>query len=72
MARSLQLVVVAEGVETEEQISFLREHGCDRMQGFVMSRAVPPAEFARIVTDFVAARAAGREDALERAVRRDP
>jgi EAL domain-containing protein (putative c-di-GMP-specific phosphodiesterase class I) len=70
MARSLQLVVIAEGVETEEQISFLREHGCDRMQGFVMSCAVPPAEFARIVSEFAIAKASGRGDALERAVRR--
>jgi diguanylate cyclase (GGDEF)-like protein/PAS domain S-box-containing protein len=70
MARSLQLVVVAEGVETEEQIDFLKQHGCDRMQGFVMSRAVPPAEFARIVAEFASLKAAGREDDLDRAVRR--
>jgi diguanylate cyclase (GGDEF)-like protein/PAS domain S-box-containing protein len=56
MARSLQLVVVAEGVETEDQIAFLKDHGCDRMQGFVMSRAVPPDEFARLVADFATAK----------------
>jgi EAL domain-containing protein (putative c-di-GMP-specific phosphodiesterase class I) len=70
MARSLQLVVVAEGVETEEQIDFLKQHGCDRMQGFVMSRAVPPAEFARIVAEFASLKTTGREDDLDRAVRR--
>jgi diguanylate cyclase (GGDEF)-like protein len=41
MARTLELDVVAEGVETEEQLRFLAEHGCDRIQGYVFSPAVP-------------------------------
>jgi EAL domain-containing protein (putative c-di-GMP-specific phosphodiesterase class I) len=45
MAHSLRLTVVAEGVETEEQLAFLRQIGCDQMQGFLFSRPVDVAEF---------------------------
>ena len=41
MAHSLHLEVVAEGVETEEQLSFLRKHNCDRIQGFLFSPPLP-------------------------------
>lgn len=41
MAHSLNLEVVAEGVETEEQLDFLRAHRCDLGQGFLFSRPVP-------------------------------
>ena len=46
MARSLNLNVTAEGVETEEQLSFLRAVDCDLVQGFHLGRPVPAAEFA--------------------------
>jgi diguanylate cyclase (GGDEF)-like protein/PAS domain S-box-containing protein len=49
MAHSLGLQVVAEGVETAEQRDFLRERGCDQMQGYLLSRPVPPAEAARLL-----------------------
>jgi diguanylate cyclase (GGDEF)-like protein/PAS domain S-box-containing protein len=42
MARSLELTVVAEGVETEAQMQFLREHGCDQVQGYWLSRPLDP------------------------------
>ena len=44
MARVLNLNVVAEGVETREQMEFLREHGCDCAQGYFFSPALPAAE----------------------------
>jgi EAL domain-containing protein (putative c-di-GMP-specific phosphodiesterase class I) len=49
MGRNLKLRVVAEGVETEEELAFLREHHCDEVQGFLFSRAVPPERFARLL-----------------------
>ena len=49
LARALGLGVVAEGVETEAQLAHLREMGCERAQGFLMSRPVPAAHFERLV-----------------------
>ena len=49
MARSLNLTVLAEGVETEAQARFLRSRRCDSMQGYLFSRPLPPAEFERLL-----------------------
>jgi EAL domain-containing protein (putative c-di-GMP-specific phosphodiesterase class I) len=40
LAHSMKLKVVAEGVETQEQLAFLREYQCDVMQGYLFSRPV--------------------------------
>jgi EAL domain-containing protein (putative c-di-GMP-specific phosphodiesterase class I) len=45
MARALNLRVVAEGVETEAQLAFLRRENCEVVQGFLHSRPVSAAEF---------------------------
>jgi diguanylate cyclase (GGDEF)-like protein/PAS domain S-box-containing protein len=49
MARSLNLRVVAEGVETAEELAFLRAHRCDEAQGYYFSRPLPPDEFATLL-----------------------
>lgn len=44
LAHSMKLKVIAEGVENREQLAFLREHGCDMMQGYLFSRPIPGPE----------------------------
>jgi diguanylate cyclase (GGDEF)-like protein/PAS domain S-box-containing protein len=46
MGRSMKLRVVAEGVETREELAFLQNHQCDEAQGFYFSRPVLPQQFA--------------------------
>lgn len=45
-AHRLNMVTIAEGVETEEQLNFLRTSGCKRVQGFLMARPMPEEEYA--------------------------
>jgi diguanylate cyclase (GGDEF)-like protein len=49
LAHSLRLKVVAEGVETREQLDFLKTLGCDQYQGYYFSPAVPPQQFAKFL-----------------------
>jgi diguanylate cyclase (GGDEF)-like protein len=49
LAHSLRLRVVAEGVETADQLEFLRELDCDQYQGFYCSPAVPPDAFVNLL-----------------------
>ncbi|HLE18537.1 MAG TPA: EAL domain-containing protein, partial [Syntrophales bacterium] len=49
VAHGLNLKTVAEGVETEEQLSFLQEHGCDEIQGYFFSRPLPTDEIPGIL-----------------------
>ncbi len=49
MARSLNLNVLAEGVETEAQARFLRARRCDAMQGYLYSRPLPPPDFETLL-----------------------
>jgi EAL domain-containing protein (putative c-di-GMP-specific phosphodiesterase class I) len=49
MGESLHMLVVAEGVETREQLEFLREHNCPQGQGFYFSQPVIAAEFRQLL-----------------------
>jgi EAL domain-containing protein (putative c-di-GMP-specific phosphodiesterase class I) len=49
LARSLKLTVVAEGVETEDQLEFLRSQGCRYVQGYLISHPLPNDEFERFL-----------------------
>jgi EAL domain-containing protein (putative c-di-GMP-specific phosphodiesterase class I) len=63
MARSLNLRVIAEGVETREELEFLHANQCDEVQGYYFSRPVVPEQFAELlksgIPDFAVRR---RED----------
>jgi diguanylate cyclase len=50
MGKSLQMRVVAEGVETREQLAFLQQQFCPEGQGYYFSRPVAPAEFTQLFT----------------------
>lgn len=49
LAHNLRFKVLAEGVETSEQLAFLRQQRCDYYQGYYFSKAVPAAEFAELL-----------------------
>ena len=49
MACNLDLKVVAEGVELEEQLNFLRQHNCEQLQGYLYSKPLPPEDFEALV-----------------------
>lgn len=49
LGHSLGLKVIAEGVESEQQLAFLREWGCDEAQGYYFSRPIPPEELAEML-----------------------
>lgn len=49
MGKTLSLTVIAEGVETEEQERFLREHACDQSQGYYFSKPISPDEFVEFM-----------------------
>ena len=49
LAHNLKLDVIAEGVETEEQLDYLRRHGCDEMQGYYFSRPLAADDFEQLL-----------------------
>lgn len=50
MTARLNIEVIAEGVETREQLEFLGNEGCDLVQGYLLSRPLPAAEFSQLLT----------------------
>lgn len=47
MGHNLKMKVIAEGVETEDQLQFLRDHGCNEVQGYLFSRPLTPEDFEK-------------------------
>ena len=68
MAQSLKLRVVAEGVETFEQLEFLHARHCEEAQGYYFSRPVPAAQFAELLENGNIAPGSRRAPHVERAV----
>ena len=67
MARSLNLRVIAEGVETLEELAFLQAHQCDEAQGYYFSRPVPPEHFAKLLASGI-----GRDGGRPSGLKTDP
>jgi EAL domain-containing protein (putative c-di-GMP-specific phosphodiesterase class I) len=49
IARLLEVPVIAEGVETKEQMELLKSIGCDIIQGYYFSKPLPPEEFKKLI-----------------------
>ncbi len=66
LAHSLHLKVVAEGVETQEQLALLKRLGCDQYQGFCFSAAVPAENFATLLRESQLKSASSTDPASDR------
>jgi EAL domain-containing protein (putative c-di-GMP-specific phosphodiesterase class I) len=55
MGKALGMTIIAEGVETTEQRTFLRDHACDEMQGFLFSKPVLPEQLADLLRGVLSA-----------------
>ena len=66
MAHSLGLRVLAEGVETRDQLDFLREHGCEEVQGFILSQPLSSDQFLPFVAKHIATGAGRRFISFQR------
>ncbi|PZP96234.1 MAG: hypothetical protein DI587_20905 [Variovorax paradoxus] len=65
MAKALRLRVIAEGVETDEQASFLKDCGCDEMQGYLYARPIPDAELRGLLATTLPLRSAALPSGLQ-------
>ncbi len=63
MAKGLGMTTTAEGVETQAQLDAVKTEGCTEMQGFLLSRALPAPEIAKLLEAAEATRAADAQDA---------
>ena len=52
MSHNLKMTVAANGVETKDQLSVIQRSGCDQLQGYAISKPLPPDEFERLVVNF--------------------
>ncbi len=66
LAHGLRLKVIAEGVETSEQMQFLRTHGCDQVQGFYLSPPLPAAAYEELIRAEVESHTCPCDDELSR------
>lgn len=48
LGRQMNLHIVAEGVETKAQLEYLKNHGCDIIQGYIFGKPVPPSDFVKL------------------------
>ncbi len=65
MAHSMKLEVIAEGVEKDAQLAYLRRHGCDEMQGYYFSRPLPEEEFVQMLSEGKSLQTPADETVLE-------
>ncbi len=64
LGRSLNIPVLAEGVETEQHLAFLREEGCDSVQGYLFGRPMPREAISRMIRDVSASQQTPPVDTL--------
>ena len=64
IGHELGMKVIAEGVETEEQLEFLRQRGCDSAQGYLFSRPIPPEEMVGWLASYRAGQSSEQETCL--------
>ncbi len=67
LGRSLNIPVLAEGVETEQHLAFLREEGCSSVQGFLFGKPLPQEAIHRMIRDVGATQAVVAEVAVKNA-----
>jgi EAL domain-containing protein (putative c-di-GMP-specific phosphodiesterase class I) len=64
MAHSFGLTVVVEGVETKEQLAFVKKRGCDEYQGYFFSKPLPEDEFVALLSQTTASPTVRQDIAL--------